>query len=824
MISCVKKLLSVKSILAGLCCASVWSFSAYTTSAQTMTALGNLPLYFEANLGQADNPAWFLARGRDCQFLISPNESRLILCKTDAISGKISSCAVRMQFVNANAQSPICGDAEQSGKINYLIGNDPAQWRTGVATFAQVRVEQLYPGISLIYYGNQQQLEYDFTIAPHADPQKVAIRFAGVDKISISPRGELILTIGKDEVRQPKPLLYQTVNGANEEVSGGYKIVDARTVAFDIGKYNHALPLVIDPILSYSTYFGGNAGEIPRAISLDTNGAIYIAGETFSMQLTNWPVPPGAYQTNYHGGTYAGDAFVAKFDNLGTNLIYLTYLGGSGDDAAYGIAVDGDNNAYITGATSSPDFPTTNAIPGYANIGGQIDKNVGIDPADAFVTKLNSGGSNLIYSTYLGGNSSDAAYSIVLDASDNAYVTGFTFSTNFPTTPNALQKHLACPNSFYNNANAFVTEISAYGTNLIYSSYFGGTNFDEGKGIAVDHSNCVYVAGFTASTNFPTTNALVQQLILTNGVGTNQIFITNYIWNGYLLNGSTNAFIAKFTPSCTNLVYSTYLGGMNSDVANGIAVDGLGNAYVTGSTTSTNFPNTVGFVPNYLANNLYGYTVTTNAFLTQIQWNGTNAMVGYSALFGGNTSDAGYGVAVDSSGTAFVVGTTSSTNFPTFNTSGFLRATNSGGNDVFVIAFNTNASGLFYSTCLGGLSDDSGYGIALDPADNAYIVGQTASTNFPTLDARQTTLNGTTNAFLAKILLQQPALILINGSSNATLAWPAFEPEFTLQSNTNLPSTNAWHSVTNPPVLINRWHTITLPVTNDDLFFRLKKF
>ena len=314
-----------------------------------------------------------------------------------------------------------------------------------------------------------------------------------------------------------------------------------------------------------------------------------------------------------------------------------------------------------------------------------------------------------------------------------------------------------------------MAEISAYGTNLVYSSYFGGTNFDEGKGIAVDNSNCVYVTGFTASTNFPNTNAFQQYL-----------------------NGSTNAFVAKFTPSCTNLIYSTFLGGMNSDVANSIAVDGLGNAYVTGWTTSTNFPNTVDIRSKlYLANNsLYGYTVTTNAFLTQIQWNGTNATIGYSALFGGNTSDVGHGVAVDSSGNAFVVGTTSSTNFPTFNTSGLLRATNSGGNDAFVIAFYADASGLIYSAYLGGLSDDFGYGIALDPADNAYIVGQTTSTNFPTLDARQTTLNGTNDAFLAKILLQQPTLTLINNSGNAILAWPAFEPEFTLQSNTNLTSTN----------------------------------
>ena len=796
-----------------------------------MMAPGNLPLYFEANPGQVKSPAQFLAHGRDCQFLISPNESQLTLCKTDPMSGKVSSCAVRMQFVNANAQAQIRGDAEQSGKINYLIGNDPAKWHTGVATFAQVRVEQLYPGIGLIYYGNQQQLEYDFAVAPHANPEQIAIRFTGVDKISVGPRGELILAIGKDEICQPKPLLYQAVNGAREEISGGYKIVDAHTVAFDIGKYNHALPLVIDPILSYSTYFGGNAGETAWAIKMDANGFIYVAGQTFSSRFTNnAPLStPGAYQTNYNGGTQAGDAFVAKFDNLGTNLIYFTYLGGSSDDAAYCLAVNRTGNVFVAGATDSANFPVKNAVGSGTNISGTLD-DINLYPADVFVAELNSGGSNLIYSTYLGGNSADAAYGIAVDSLDNAYVTGFTCSTNFPTT-NAIQNHLACTNSSYYFANAFVTEIASHGVSLVFSTYFGGTNYDLGKGIAVDASG-IYVTGFTASTNFPTTNALIQQLILTNVVGTNQTFITNYIRTGYLLNGSTNltsaydAFVAKFAPSCTNLIYSTFLGGTNSDVANGIAVDGFGNAYVTGWTTSINFPNTSeGVIANHLANNSsYGSPVTTNAFLTQIQWNGTNATIGYSVPFGGSISDVGQGVAVDSSGNAFVVGFTSSTDFPTFNTSGFLRTANSGGNDAFVTAFYANASGLFYSAYLGGLSDDFGYGIALDPADNAYVVGQTTSANFPTLDARQTTLNGTSDAFLAKILLQQPALTLINNSSNAILVWPAFEPEFALQSNTNLLSTNTWQTVTNLLVLTNGFETITLPMTNDDLFFRLRKF
>jgi len=797
MISCVKKLLSVKSIFVGLNCVGALGLFALTASAQTMAALGNLPLYFEASLGQANSPAQFLARGNDCQFLILPTEAQIMLHKTAA-----EPATVRMQFIGANAQAQISGDTELPGKINYLVGNDPAQWRTGVATFARVRVGEIYPGVNLVYYGNQQQLEYDFMVAPGANPGAIAIHFAGVDKISVNTRGELILSLAGSEIRQPKPMIYQTIGGTRKEVEGGYRIADAHTVAFAVGQYDHNQPLVIDPILSYSTYFGGNAGETAWAISLDTNGFIYIAGGTSSSQFST----PGAYQTNYHGGKYVGDAFVAKFGNLGTNLIYLTYLGGSGDDAAYGIAVDGDGDAYITGATSSTDFPTTNAIPGYANISGQIDGN--IYPADVFVTKLGSSGSNLVYSTYLGGNSSDVAYGIAVDSSDNAYITGFTYSTNFPTTTNALQKHLACANSFYYNANAFVTEIASNGTSLVFSTYFGGTNYDMGKGITVNASG-IYVTGFTGSINFPNTNAFQQYL-----------------------NGATNAFVAKFTPSCTNLVYSTFLGGTNSDVAYRIAVDSLGNAYVVGWTTSPNFPNTATGLTNLyngLTNNLYGSApVITNAFLTQITWNGTSAAIGYSVVFGGTNADIdiGYGVAVDPTGNAFVVGTTSSTDFPTFNTSGLLRATNSGGNDVFVTAFNTNASALLYSAYLGGSSDDFGYGIAVDPAGNAYVIGTTSSINFPTLAAFRSTLNGANDAFLAKILLtSQPTLtITAPGTNVVALAWRAFQPEYTLESNTNLTSTNIWPTVTNPPVLINGWHTVTLPATNDDLFFRLEKF
>ncbi|MGA2279766.1 MAG: immunoglobulin domain-containing protein [Verrucomicrobiota bacterium] len=751
-------------------------------AAQPVAVPANLPLYFEASQGQANAPAQFVARGHDYQFLISPAEAQIVLRKTTA-----ESAVVRMQFVGANAQAPVRGDAELPGKINHLTGNDPAQWRVGLAMFAKVRVGGLYPGVNLVYYGNQQQLEYDFDIAPGANPLAIAMHFDGVDKISINPQGELILSLAGGEIRQPKPVIYQVIGGARKEIEGGYRLVDAHTVAFTIGQYDHSQPLVIDPLLSYSTYIGGDAGDTAWSVTLDINGNVYIAGQTFSKQFANnVPFTTNAYQANFAGGKLTGDAFVFKLDAASGYPAYITYLGGSDDEVATCLAVDNNGNAFVAGYTDSTNFPvSTNAI--QKKIGGAFRPSYGSYPVDAFVTELGSAGTNIIYSTYFGGAGVDSAYGIAVDAADNAYITGFTSSTNFPVMnaiayrlagrTNTVLDHLACTNSFYFNANAFIAIIGPGGTNLVCSSYFGGTNFDEGKGIAVDTNGFVYVTGFTASTNFPTTNAVYQQMVWTNievtPSSTNYVSITN-TWNGSLLNGSiTNtspydAFVAKFASTGTNLnlIYSTFLGGTNNDVANGIAVDNNGAAYVTGWTISTNFPNTVTNIAalhSFVATNTSFSVLATNVFLTKIITNGTQAVIAWSTIFGGNGADIGYGVAVDPAGEAFVTGAASSTNFPTFNVPTLMRYTNSGKSDAFVIAFNTNATALLYSTYLGGKDNDYGYGIAVYTNGDAYVVGQTLSTNFLTLIADYPTLNGTNDAFLTKIMLS------VTAPTNATI-------------------------------------------------------
>ena len=813
----------MKSLLFGLGCAA-----ALCQSASAAPSLASLPLYFEANQGQADVAARFIARGQDSQFLISPGEAQLELFKTTGTDSS-SARTVRMQFIGASAQAQISGEEELPGKINYLIGGDSSKWKTGVATFTKVHVGEVYPGVSLTYYGNHRHLEYDFAIAPDANPGIIAIRFDGVDKISISPAGELVLKMGKDEIRQPRPEIYQMLHGARREVVGGYKNLDAHTVAFAVGDYDRSQPLVIDPILSYSTYFGGTADDIAWKVAVDTNGFVYVAGQTLSAKLAT----VGTFQTYYAGGTWTGDAFVAKFSNDGSNLVYCTYLGGSQDDFAYGLAVDNAGDVFLTGSTDSPDFPTNNAL--YPHILGHsyFSPRTGtFFNANAFVAEIDSTGSHLVYSTYLGGSGNiaqgfgDTGTGIAVDSAGNAYVAGFTASANFPAT-NALVYPTSVTNITFNHPagliNGFLTKIGPGGTNLIFSTYFGGTNVDEPTDIAVDAAGDAYIAGFTSSTNFPTTtNAF--QIVLSS---------TNLI-------GGNNAFVAKFAPSGTNLIYSTLLGGTNNDQAFGIFVDVAGNAYVTGAATSPNFPNTVtnlASLGNDLTNNsTYGYPVTTNAFLTQIIWNGTNTAIGYSAVFGGTNTgiDVGYGVAVDPAGNVFVCGASSSTSFPVTTNNipdltGCLRATNSGGFDAFVIAFSTNASSVLYSGYLGGAGDDFGNGIAVDPVSDAYIAGQTGSANFPTNYARQAALNGTTDAFLAKIVLaDEPPLLSMSANGGAVqVAWNSglpFEPElpglFKLESSTDLGSTN-WTLVPQLPALANNRYAVTLNPTNKVEFFRL---
>jgi hypothetical protein len=811
----------------------VLQLAVWMVAAQTQFNLDSLPLWFEAGQGGVGG-GQFVAHGRDSQITISREGAQFAMGQAG-----LPVATARMEFVGANGMAEIVGGAELPGRINRLKGNDPEAWQTGLAAFGQVRVTGLYPGIDLVYYGDQQHLEYDFDLAPGARPEAVAIRFSGMQKVRVNAQGELVVQVGGRDIIQDQPVAYQTSGSGRRPIQVSYQQVDAQTVAFKVGNYDLARPLVIDPVLSYSTFFGGNRADTARSVAYATNDdSVYIVGQTLSTAISGTLrfATPGAFQTNFQGGGTYGDAFVAKFHdlsnsnqliNLATNLVYCTYLGGSADDGGFSLAVDSTGHAFVTGVTFSTDFPVTNYII-FQRTNGQVfngSTNQGAYASfyseyspDAFVSELDTNGAHLIFSTYLGGADSDLALGLALDPAGNVFVTGYTSSTNFPVTTNAWQpKFAACYNHFF-GFNAFVAEIAAGGKTLNYSTYLGGTNLDAGFSIAYNNGY-VAAAGVSYSSNFPTLNAIKQStLVVSNYVAVQ----TNY-YDGTLLNGSTNninnnlvtayytgdAFVTLFPVSGSTLgtpVYSTFLGGTNTDLAYGVALDPFGAAYVVGGTTSTNFPYTFNpgqaLLPSFTLTKYTGLLIT-NAFLTKLEYVGGKATITYSQVFGGYGQDVAYGVALDATGNVFVVGSTSSlTNVlanPT-NLIGALSFTNSGQVNGFIDAFAAGFSNVLYAADFGSLYQDYGYGIAVDPNDSVYIVGLTYANQglalpFPVYNAWEPVPPDNYNGFLAKILFQNPpvpALKIAPTATNLLVTWSPFPLAqsatnvYFLQSNSNL--------------------------------------
>ena len=772
-----------------------------STRAQSMhsSLAPDMPLCFEVNRGQVDGGTRFMARGAAYQFLISPTEAVVTLRKhensntaSERIAVEVPAASatqfrsVRLQFVGANPQAVVSGEKEMAARVNYFIGNDPSKWQAGVSLFERVRVEDVYPGIAVVHYGNQKELEYDFIISPHADPSDIKVRFTGADSVRVNQDGELVLKLGDEEIRQPKPRIYQTVRGMRKEIEGGYDLADDRTMKFRVGEYDQSLPLTIDPVLSYSTFFGGAQMDIGWAVAVDANGDIYLAGETMSSQV----IPDlAAFQTNLAGSTTLhGDVFIAKLINSFRQYHYFSYLGGKTADSALALAVDGAGNAYVAGYTDSTNFPMRSAV--FTNLSGQANVFTGIKPVDAFVAKLDPSGSNLLFSTYLGGGAIDAAYGIALDAQTNVYVTGYTLSTNFPTRNTARTNQNG-------NGDVFIAKFDIANTNLIYSALFGGTNQDVGADIAADAAGNVFVTGYTSSTNFPVTNAV--QSFLNNNTNASTAF---------------DAFALRLDPTLDSLVYSTFIGGTNDDFGFRLALDNDQAVYVTGATKSPDFVRSSTNLPSGVASN----GIVADVMVVKLDSAGVRS---YSTMFGGAGRDEGWDIAVDSSGSAWVVGLTASTRFPTNAANSLLRGTNSGGLDVFVSKLNPAGTALDFSAYFGGSKDDMGYGITLDPAGNAYVVGETSSSNFPTNDPGQFSLAGKNDAFVFKIL-QEPTLGISTSSSNIIVSWPGFSSEFALQSSTNLLVSNSWVNVTTARSFTNSQHSVTLRATNSPNFFRLR--
>jgi Beta-propeller repeat len=657
-------------------------------------AYARLPLSFEPNRGQTDPRARFLARGHGYTLFLTDSGALMSLER-----GKHKRPALlRMGFAGASSRPRIKGGHKLAGRVNYLVGGTRSRRRTNIPTYATVRYRDLYPGVDLLYYGRGGRLEYDFRLAPGADPAQIVLRFRGA-QVRLAGNGDLLLRAGGESVRQLRPVAYQRFAGRRRAVESGYELLGGGRVGLRLGRYDRARRLVIDPVLLYSTYLGGSASDGAEDIAVDGAVSAYVTGETRS---TNFPV------RNPIDGTFGSpnpDVFVTKFDPSGGGLVYSTYLGGGGAETGRGIAVDGSGNAYVTGNTSSGTFPVE--APQQAMLGG---------PNDAFVTKLDPSGSALVYSTFLGGSGNEFAFGIAVDGSGNAYVTGNTTSSaNFPIQ--------APQQSLYGGggADAFVTKFNPSGSAHVYSTYLGGSDFEAGTDIAVDVTGSAYIVGETRSTNFPPEDP--QQP---------------------MKGGLSDAFVTQFNASGSAHLYSTYLGGSLDEYGIGIAVDEAGNAHVTGFTESANFPLQNPLQPTPGAGG--------DGFVTKFNASGSAHL--YSTYLGGSDGDQGNKIAVDGAGNAWVTGPTSSTNFPVQGPS---QPTNGGMSDAFVTQLNSSGSALVYSTYLGGSGNDRGVGIALGGAGAAYVAGNTESANFPMQGPFQADFGGDRDAFVIKIGEPPPA-------------------------------------------------------------------
>ena len=649
-----------------------------------------LPLSFIKNEGQADKSILFYEQGFGHGAAFTRTGVSLFLARPGKTGRGNKQEMITLAPVGS---SPYAIEAleKKEGTINYFIGRDSKAWKTGIPTYGAVLLKGVYPGIDMKFYGSNSKLEYDIIVAPDEDPSKIRISCKGLERLCLTPGGELEMVMNSGSVLQKKPFVYQVREGRKTEVQGSFVLADSTTYGFKVGPYDRSLPLVIDPALVYSTFLGGSSNDSANAIAVDSSGNVYVAGTTSSTADT-FPVF-NAFQPANDGGF---DAFITKLNPSGSDLVYSTFLGGSQDDSANGIAVDASGNVYVAGNTLSLNFPVVNPL--QTHVGG----------FDAFVAKIGPLGNTLVYSTYLGGSSDDSANAIAVDTSGNAYVAGATASNNFPLQ-NPIRLYAA-------GFDAFVSKLNPSGSALVYSTYLGGFTDDFANAVAVDTSGNAYVAGSTTSTTFPVLNPVQ-----------------------FNNRGGSDAFITKIAFAGNALVYSTYLGGSSNDGANAIAVDAGGNAYVAGTTASNNFPVLIPFQTTLAGG--------SDAFITKIAFAG-NALV-YSTYLGGSSNDGAYAIAVDTYGSAYVAGATSSANFPIVN---FIEPY-AGGSDAFVARITPAGDSLVYSTYLGGASNDSAGAIAVDSFGDVYVAGYTLSTasTFPVINAFQPVNAGGSDAFIAKI-------------------------------------------------------------------------
>ena len=733
--------------------------------APTIQELGRLPLSFERNQGQTNSRVRFLTHSGDSTLFLTPSEAVFSMAaqpqkneksallkgrKARQAAGKIARVALRMQMFGADPKATVLQQQPLPGQVNYFIGKDPKKWHSGIPTFGRVGFHGVYPGVDLVYYGNQRHLEYDFMVAPHADPKVIKLHFAGAQHVQVNAAGDLVVRTAGRELKWQKPAVYQQDAAGKHAVPARFQLKtlpNGQTgVGFALGRYDTARPLVIDPVLTYSTYLGGSAvigrGDYTTAIAIDSAGAAYVTGNAYSIDFPVNADPGYLNAANVasvvnENNTSSATAFITKINAAGTNLVYSTFIGGSTRDSGEAIGVDAAGNAYIAGESSSSNLPVT-----YLSFQEGKSSPSGIDTT--FVAAISAKGDQLLYVTYLGGSGFDSAFGIAVDPTGNAYVTGDTSLPTsppiipFPTTVGAFQTR----NGASQGETAYVTKFNPQGA-ILYSTFLGGEYEDTASGIAIDAAGSAYVTGATYSARYPTTRGAFQ----TSAPQSSR--------------SDSSAYVAKLNPTGSALSYATYLGGTtgSGDIGYAIAVDSAGSAYVTGATTAFDFPVTPGAFQT-----VDHKTVSNTSFVTKLNPTGT-ALV-YSTYLGGSNSphdadgDIGYGIAVDNKGDAFVAGETTNTDFPTTATA-FQRTGDFYSSSAFMTKLNPTGTALIYSTYLSGSGLDPSQagevarGIAVDGKGNAYVTGETYSPDFPvTRRAFQRNNNssaGGANSFITKI-------------------------------------------------------------------------
>jgi len=728
--------------------------------ADVLSSYGKLPLCFVANRGQTDASVLYYAGIPGGRVYITANGLVFDLIEKNTTSpGQTAAedkdtlaeshrLVMRLNFQGSNSTHEIIAGDSINGYYNYLIGNDPAKWRTEVPAYKEIVYRDIYANIDLRLYGTEGAFTYDFIVHPGGDVSDIRLALEGINNLNISG-DDLVMSTALGDIRQSRLNIYQGNNISRETIEGRFKLVSDTEYCFAIAAYDRGRDLVIDPALLYSTYLGGIGEEESIGIAVDEAGCAYITGWTHSF---DFPTTTGSFQP-VHLGAW-DDAFVTKLNPTGTALIYSTYLGGSVSDIGTRIKVDEAGCAYLTGSTESDDFPVT------AGAFQQVFGGYG----DAFITKLNPTGTALVYSSYLGGADEDAGDDIAVDSGGYVYVAGYTDSDNqtFPVTPGAFQTE------FKGDLDGFIAKVKPDGSALVYCTYLGGTDYETVIGLFVDGAGCAYATGLTESIDFPTTAGAFQSV------------------NG----GNGDAFVTKLNPSGTALAYSTYLGGSETDIAYRVQVDQAGCAYVVGitgygATTMSDPPATND--PGHLQNlPLWGrpdsdrqekplqipftndFPVTAGAFQPVFGGGGADAFVTklntagsaliYSTYLGGQDIDEGTDIWIDGQGYACVTGATASQDFPVTATA--YQGTFAGVYDAFITKLNPAGAALIYSTYLGGANGDAAWGIAADQGSLAYIAGFTDSVNFPvTPGAFQTTFKGVEDAFVAKFSIADPPVV-----------------------------------------------------------------